>query len=128
MPTGDNEGFPLKTLRCLISNIPQKLLSDIILGIAQQHVNIDVVGDASADDLPTLIQKESVDLLLIGMERNGLPQNFDAILDNDPELLIIGIVNGGRGATIFANDIGAAELEQLISMLGPARTSRHIER
>lgn len=114
----------MKTLRCLISNVPQKLLSSIILGTAQQHMNIDIVGDVSADDdLSALVNKESVDMLLIGLERNMLPRICKEMLDIDPNLLIIGLVDDGRGAAIFVNDIGAGELEELISTFGPARTN-----
>lgn len=114
----------METLRCLISNVPQKLLSDIILETVQQHMNIEVVDDTSADDdLAALVKKESVDLLLIGIERNILPRNISELIESVPDLLIVGLVDDGRGAAIFVNDIGAGELEELISTFGPARTN-----
>ena len=116
------------TLRCLISNMPQKLLSDIVLRTAQQHMNIDVVGDASIDDdLPTLVKDKSVDLLLIGIKGNTLPVVFNELLDSKPELMIVCLIDDGRRAAIFVNDIGAGELEALLSAFRPARIHPHNE-
>ena len=115
----------MKTLRCLISNIPQKLLSDIVLRSVQQQTSIEVIGDVSTDnDLPALVKENSVDLLLVGIERSALPQAFNEMLDGDPDLLIVGLVDDGRSAAIFVNDIGAAELNDVINTFGAARTDR----
>lgn len=112
----------MKTLRCLISNIPQKLLSDIVLGTAQQQTDIEVIGDVDADsNLPALVKEKSVDLLLIGIEKNALPQAFNELLDSNPGLLIVGLVDDGRSAAIFVNDIGAGELDDVIKTFGSAR-------
>lgn len=116
------------TLRCLISNLPQTLLSDIVLATASPHMNIEVVGNVSTDeDLPALIKRKSVDMLLIGADRNTLPQNINAILDGDQDPVIICLIDDGRRAAIFLNDIGTRELEELISAFGSARMSRQME-
>jgi hypothetical protein len=109
----------VETLRCLVSNIPQNLLSDIILDITQQHKHIEVVGRVTGTgDLPVLIQKESVDVLLIGMEKNMLPQVCNEVLEKVSNLLIVGLVDDGRSAAIYINNVGASEIAELISTLG----------
>jgi hypothetical protein len=116
------------TLRCLISNIPQKLLSDIVLDSVQQHLDIEVVADAIVDvDIPALVKKESVDVLLLGFARDRLPKICNQLFISDPNLLVVGLVDDGRGAAIFVNDIGPGELVDLISTLRPDRTGQHMK-
>ena len=118
----------MNTLRCLISNLPQKLLSDIVLATASPHMNIEVVGNVSAgEDLPALVKRKSVDVLLVGGDKDILPQKINDILDGDRDPLIICMIDDGRRAAIFLNDIGTRELEEIISAFGPARMSRQME-
>lgn len=109
----------METLRCLISNIPQKILSDIVLDITRQHKNIEVVGRvADIDNLPILVVKESIDVLLLGMKKNMLPQICSEVFDQAPNLLIVGLVDDGRSAAIYFNNVGASEIAEIISTLG----------
>lgn len=115
-------------LRCLISNIPQTLLSDIVLATATPHIDIEIVGDVSSDaDLPALMKKKSVDVLMIGADKDTLPQDINDIQEGNPDAMILCLIDDGRRTAIYLNDIGTGELEELISAFVLARKARRVE-
>ena len=109
----------METLRCLISNIPQQLLSDIVLRITRQHKNIEVVGRVDGiNDIPFLVKKESIDVLLLGMNKSMLPPVCTEALGKVPNLLVVGLVEDGRSAAIYIDNVGPGEIAEIISTLG----------
>jgi len=109
----------VETLRCLISDIPHKLLSDIVLDITQQHENIEVVGCVSGSkDLASILQQQSIDVLILGLKTSCFPQYCKVLLDEFSDLLIVGLVDDDRLATVYLDDVRSHEIIKIINTFG----------
>ena len=109
----------METLRCLISDIPQKLLSDIILGITQQHQNIEVVDRvADREELHSILNKQSIDVLILGLKHNCFPEFCRELLNQFSDLLIVGLCDDGRLAAVYFDDVSGQEIIELIRTFG----------
>ena len=109
----------METLRCLISDIPQKLLSDIILSITQQHENIEVVDRVSnGKELDSILSEQPVDVLILGMKSNPFPDVCKDLLEKYSNLLILGLFDDGRLAAVYLDDVGSHEIIKIINTFG----------
>lgn len=109
----------METLRCLISDIPQKLLSDIVVRITQQHENIEVVDRVSdSKELDSILKQQSIDVLILGLKTNCLPEFCREILDKFSDLLIVGLCDDGRLATVYLDDVSSHEIIKIIRTFG----------
>lgn len=112
----------MEILRCLISDIPQKLLSDIILGITQQHGNIEVVDRVSdSKELSTILKQQHIDVLILGLNTNCFPEFCKELLDICSDLLIVGLIDDGRLAAVYLDDVRSHEIIKVIRTFGKRR-------
>ena len=112
----------METLRCLISDIPQKLLSDIILSITQQHENIEVVDRVSnGKELDSILDEQPVDVLILGLKSNPFPDVCKDLLEKYSNLLILGLFDDGRLAAVYLDDVGSHEIIKVINTFGNRR-------
>ena len=107
----------MKTIRCLIANIPQIVLADIIQNILDKSYSIEVIGKVdSYQDALSFVTQHSIDVLIIGME-NGNLSNYSEIIDIKPDLIVLGLIDDGRKIVVHLNDIAAIDLEKIINVL-----------
>jgi len=120
------KGQSVKKLRCLIADIPQKILADIVQSVTQRSEKIDVVGQvSSSDDVVGILDSENIDVLIMGMRDNS-PHHFcREILKIFPGLLIVGLVDDGRIAAVCLADLSSSQLVNLITDLGKSRSINH---
>ena len=109
----------METLRCLISDIPNKLLSDIVMGITQQHENIEVVDRVSdSKELNSILKQQSIDVLILGLKANCFPEFCRDLLDKFSNLLIVGLIDDGRMAAVYLDDVSSHEIIKVIRTFG----------
>lgn len=108
----------METLRCLIADIPQKVLADIVQTVTQQHENIEVIGRLTdLTRLDEILLAEAVDVLILGMQKNT-PRNLCLeLVEQFPGLLIISLVDDGRMAVIYLSNVGSNQLIDAIVLL-----------
>lgn len=112
----------VQPLNCLIADIPQSLLVDILQRIAKETRDVKVIpGVVNSADLPSILNSQSVDVLIVGMEEFVLPRICKTMLDRFTDLLVVGLVNDGRKAAVFINDIRSHEVSTIIDALGRRR-------
>ena len=105
----------MENIRCLIADIPQIVLADIVQHIAENRLGIEVVGRIeSKENFPRVIRENKVDVVMFGAKNDLFPDEWRDIRDSDPDLLFVGLIEDGRHAAIFINDIGP---DQLMNML-----------
>jgi DNA-binding NarL/FixJ family response regulator len=106
----------------LIADIPQKILADIVQRVTQQSEKIDVIGQVSnIDDVPGIIGRENIDVLIMDM-RDSTPHQFCRdILKKFPGLLVVGLVDDGRMAVACLADVSSRQLVTIINSLGAAK-------
>ena len=109
----------METLRCLIADIPQIVLADIVQRITEENKTIEVVKRVpNIEDVPAILSRQDIDVLILGMRSNVTPQVCRDIQKNYSDLLIVGLVDDGRQATIYMGDVGCNEIVQAIKTLG----------
>lgn len=118
----------MEILRCLIADIPQKLLQDIVQRITQEHEFIDVLDPVTTiDNLPAVLQEHSVDVLILGLSDPLMNQYCMDILKKFSDLLIIGLLDDGRLATVYLNNIGSMEIIKVICTFGGRKDGTCLE-
>ena len=106
-------------LRCLIADIPQLVLADIVQRVAEENEDVEVVDRLTGvDNLAEEIKKQAIDVLILGMKKNRLPQVCNEVLDTISNLLVVGLVDDGRRTAIYVDDVGSNEIMKIISILG----------
>jgi len=109
----------VKPLRCLIAGVPQIILADIVQRIVQENKNIEVVAHVSdIEDVLNKLNGSNINVLIIGMKSNNTPQIYRDIQSKFSDLLIIGLVDDGRQAIIYLDDVGCNEIVQAIKIFG----------
>ena len=109
----------METLHCLIADIPQIVLADIVQRLTEENHNIEVVKRVpNIEAVPAILSRQDIDVLILGMKSNTLPQAHRDILNNFSDLLIVGLVDDGRQAAIYMGDVGSNEIVKIIRTLG----------
>ena len=109
----------METLHCLIADIPQIVLADIVQKITEENQNIEVVKRVpKIEDVPAILSRQDIDVLILGMKSNAYSRACRDIQSKFSDLLIIGLVDDGRQATIYMGDVGCNEIVQAIKTLG----------
>ena len=109
----------MNALRCLIADIPQKILAEIVLNETRQDDKIDVIGPvAGREDVAGILGSEHIDVLIMGMRDNTPHQFCRDLLKKFPRLLIVGLVDDGRMAVACLAGISSQQLVRIISLLG----------
>jgi hypothetical protein len=105
----------VESIRCLIADIPQKVLADIVQSMTQQDEKIDVVGQVSGiHDVPGILNSEKIDVLIMGM-RDSTPHQFCRdMLEKFPGLLVVGLIDDGRMAVACWADVGKSDILGII--------------
>jgi len=104
-------------VRCLIANISQIVLADIVQKLAEEIDDIEVIDRISnIDDIESIVKKKSIDVLILGMKNNYLPKVCSDMLDKGSKLLVIGLVNDGRRLSVYIDNIGKNGLFKIIKI------------
>ena len=105
----------METLRCLIADIPQKILADIVQTVTQQDKSIEVVGQLSdLNQLSEVLDKQAIDMLILGIQKYTPPTFCHGLLEAFPDLLIVGLVDDGRMAVICIGNVGTNDILKVI--------------
>ena len=109
----------METLHCLMADIPQVVLADIVQRITEENYNIEVVKRVpNIEDVPAVLSRQNIDVLILGMKSNTSPRTYRDILNKFSDLLIVGLVDDGRLAVIYMDDVGSDEIVKIIRTLG----------
>jgi hypothetical protein len=108
----------MKNIRCIVANMPHQMLVDIVENLAQESGVIEIVERVkNISEIPTVIARNPVDLLILGMKSNELPESCLSILNRSSNLSILGLVDDGRGLAIYLNNFGRNDIQNIISTL-----------
>lgn len=116
----------IETIRCVIAGIPQNLLADIVQSVAEESGVIEVVDRVnSVADIPAVLSRLQVDVLILGMKNIVLP-NLDFMLKGcHSELPIVGLGDDGRRLAVYLDNAGKDEILNILSAL--RRPGREVE-
>lgn len=115
----------MEKIRCLIADMPQLILADIVYGITDDNQDIEVVDRVPAiEDVPMVLSEQDINVLILGMNSNLSFQYSRDIIKSFPDLLVIGFVDDGRLAAVYKGDVGRAEIIKIIQTLGKRKKLR----
>ncbi len=108
----------MKSIQCLIANIPQKILAEIVQKLLEADGDIEVVNHAmSIEDLPQVVDQQQINLLIVGMKTFDLPTVCEELLLRYSNLMILGMVEDGRKVAAYFNDVASQDLTNLVNLL-----------
>jgi AmiR/NasT family two-component response regulator len=108
----------MENIRCVIANMPQKLLRDIVENMVRESGDIEVVDQVeNIRDVPSVIADNSVDLLIMGMESNNLPESCLGIMNRSANVPILGLVDDGRRLAMYLNNVGKNDILKMVRTL-----------
>jgi len=118
----------MKRVRCLIADLPQQLLADIVQNMAEESGLIEVVDQVSSiADIPTVIASKPVDVLMLGMKNTELPSLCVDLMNRISGLHIIGLVDDGRRLAVYLNNVGRTDVLRIIRALPTLNRERTFE-
>lgn len=108
----------MENIRCVIANMPQKLLRDIVENMVSESGDIEVVEQVDdICDVPSAIEGNAVDLLIMGMESNMLPESCLGIMNRSANVPILGLVDDGRQLAMYLNNVGKNDILKMVRSL-----------
>jgi len=109
----------MEKIRCLMMDMPQRVLVDIVHQLAEEHENVEVVGRiANIEELPVIIKKQQVDVLITGMVDHQLTNIYTEIQKEKSKLLVVSLIDDGRHAAVYLDDVDGNEIKTIIKTLG----------
>ncbi|MDH5181644.1 MAG: hypothetical protein OEZ39_14660 [Gammaproteobacteria bacterium] len=115
----------MEYIRCVIADIPQIILADIIQQLTEQHPGIEVV--ARFDDfekLASFIQQQDIDMVMLGTDMDSMAQSLNEVLALSPQTVVIAIIKNGRRACACIEDVGASELLDVVNNVVAGRCEK----
>jgi len=112
----------VEPLRCLIAEMPQKILADIVQKVVRENSNVDVIeSNKPIEDLSLEFINQRINVLILGMKSLILPKVCEDLLATYSNLMILGIVADGRKVAVYFNDIVSQDIVNLINLLSQRR-------
>jgi DNA-binding NarL/FixJ family response regulator len=97
-PTGRLE---LQRTRIVLAGMPQ-LLQDVVRDVVLDQPDMEVVGEVgSLDEMLVLATRMPTDVVLMGPTENELPGPVFQLLQEEPHLKVLGLIDGGRRAYLY---------------------------
>jgi len=105
----------MRNIRCLVADIPQVVLADIIQNMVEARPGIEIVGRVSSDvDMPEKFMNCSIDVVIHSMEQSKKSTFIDELLKISPQTICVGLQNSGRAVCVYLEDFGAEQLLEII--------------
>jgi len=112
----------VKTLRCLIANVPSRILGDILQKLTQDNLSIEVVKtDVGLDQLHKEFAHNRVDLLILEIGQFDLPEVCKDLLNTFSDLFILALVDDGRKTALYFDGVGSREINGIINSVNRLR-------
>jgi len=70
------------------------------------------------EDATAFIARNSVDVLIVGMDKTALPSSSVDIMNETSNLAIVGLVDDGRQLAAYLNNIGNQDIIRTIRFVG----------
>jgi DNA-binding NarL/FixJ family response regulator len=108
----------MQSVRCLIADIPQLVLADIVRNLAEESSDIEVVDSVnSIEDIWSVIARTPVDVLILGMKNTVLPRMYVDVMQRFSNLAIVGLVDDGRQLAVYMDNVGSSDILRILRAL-----------
>jgi hypothetical protein len=105
----------LQPLHCVIANMPQQLLGDIVEDMVEECADIEIIKRVdSIREIQAVMAVSPVDLVVLGMNSADIPQSCLGLMEETPNVTIIGLVDDGRRLAAFLDNVGKNDILKII--------------
>lgn len=115
----------MESVRCVIANMPQQLLVDIVENMVEESGVIEVVERVkSISEIPAVIATRQVDMLILGLQSTDLPGPCVDLMNTTSDLPILGLVDDGRRLAVYLNNVGRNDILKVVNSLWKPGTEK----
>lgn len=108
----------MERVRCVIADMPHKLLADIIENMVEKCDDIEVVERVDNHaDLISAVTERSAEVIILGVKSRDLPEVYTKIAKCVANILVIGLVDDGRCLSVFLDNAGQRDITRVILAL-----------
>ena len=108
----------MQQIRCVIANIKQKMLVDIIEDMVKECGDIEIVDRVGhISDVQAAIAADPIDLLVLGMKSSDYPEPCRDLMNQIPNLAIVGLIDDGRRLAAFLDNVGKNDIVKIVRTL-----------
>ncbi len=108
----------MQQIRCVIANIKQKMLADIIEDMVEECGDIEVVDRVGhINDVQAAIAANPVDLLVLGMTSGDCHEPCRDLMNQIPNLAIVGLIDDGRRLAAYLDNVGKDDILKIVRTL-----------
>jgi hypothetical protein len=103
------------SVRCLVGDIPQVILADIIQLVIDDRPDIEVV--CRLDDIDCVcdaVKENEIDVVILGEKAISLSQSVSDLLTTYPQTTVVAILNNGSRVCVCVEDFG---LDDFVTMV-----------
>ncbi|MDH5602272.1 MAG: hypothetical protein OEY78_13325 [Gammaproteobacteria bacterium] len=102
-------------IRCLIADFPKRVLNDILHHVIGQSSGFSVVAKSvESAALCRQVQECAAEVVFIGMDSKVFPDICKEIFSSSKKTIMVGLVDDGRRAAIYIDDVGPSQLLELV--------------
>ncbi len=105
-------------IRCLIADIPQIMLADVIRKITEKQSGIEFVElTHEGEDIPRFVKDHGVDVVILGKSALSVSGTLNGIFEASPQVIAVSILEDGNRVCFCVEDVGPKELTDLLSVV-----------
>ncbi len=115
-------------IRVMVVTVP-RMLRDIIIKLLTRHDDIDVADDVrDVDELIDQMRRKPADVVVLGLEESEMPEIGRVLLDEYPEIALLGVASDGRKVFLYELrpykvPLGEISPEELANVIQQRRSS-----
>jgi len=106
----------MKKIRGVIAGVSHIILSDILRRVAEQNLNMELINNIDDGDITSQVKRLDVDVVMTSFDSTELPKVCNDLLEEMPDVAVVGLVKDGRRLCICVDDVGPREIIDLIEM------------
>lgn len=112
----------MENIRCLIADIPQLLLADIVEKIIEERPGVEVMYRSDNENaLHTQMREGLIDVVIHSMADHDMSLIIKELLKTSSHTISVGVIDDGRRVCICMRDIGPDEFIELIRLAAKNR-------
>jgi len=115
----------MESVRCLVGDIPQIILADIIQLLINDSPDIEVVCRLDGTgEVCDAVKENEIDVAVLGESAMSLSQSVNDLFSVSPQTTVVAILNNGSRACVCVENFG---LDDLVAMLKSVDKKRKVK-
>lgn len=110
-------------IRCLLAGTRPRVLSEIVEQVIKNHLDVEMIERvAELNEVMPLARGSDFNVVVLDFGEDEIPKLCNDLLDEQPSLVIAGLVGDGKRLCILIDDPGPAKLTEMIRIAVKTKT------